>query len=117
MMKSTLELETQLNEMTRAGKILEALEAFYAEDAVFQEGNAPARTGRSAQREHLAAFFETLKKFNGATLHSQAVHDDVSLSEWTFDMVGPDGPLVWNEVLRRVWRDGKVISERFYTAT
>ena len=31
-------------------------------------------------------------------------------------MEGPDGPIVWNEILRRVWKDGKVVSERFYTA-
>ena len=31
-------------------------------------------------------------------------------------MVGPDGPIVWNEILRREWRDGKVVSERYYKA-
>lgn len=110
------DLDTQLNEMTRDGQILEALPRFYAEDCTFQEGNEPARTGRQAQHEHLAAFFSTLKAFNGATLHSQGVGDNVTLTEWTFDMAGPDGPILWNEILVRHWQDGKVISERFYTA-
>lgn len=109
-------LESELNRVTAAGNILEALDGYYADDCTFQEGNLPARIGKQAQRQHLEAFFKTLKKFNSATLHSAAVGDDVTLSEWTFDMAGPDGPIVWNEILRRCWKDGKVVSERYYTA-
>ncbi len=110
-------LNADLNEMTRAGKIIEALEDFYAADCSFQEGNEEPRVGRATQRRHLEAFFSTLKSFNGATLHCQATEGDVSLNEWTFDMDGPDGPILWNEVLRRVWKDGKVVSERYYTSS
>ena len=109
-------LNTELNEMTQQGKILEALQEFYAEDCIFQEGNKEPLVGREAQHQNLEAFFGTLKNFNGATLHSAAVNGNVSLNEWTFDMDGPDGPILWNEILRRVWKDGKVVSERFYTA-
>ena len=110
-------IDDQLNEMTRQGKILDALEKFYAPDATFQEGNQPARVGRAAQHKHLSAFFATLKAFKGATLHAQGVGENVTITEWTFDMVGPNGPIVWNEILRRQWKDGKVVSERFYTAS
>lgn len=110
-------LDTELNAMTKAGKILEALEKFYAEDCTFQEGNQPPRKGRKAQHDHLSAFFATLKSFNGATLHNQVVGDNASFAEWTFDMTGPTGPILWNEVLRRQWKNGKVVSERFYTAS
>ena len=104
-------IDDQLNEMTAAGKILEALETFYADDCTFQEGADEPRVGRETQRKHLAGFFATLKAFNGAVLHSQGVGDGVTLTEWTFDMVGPEGPIVWHEILRRRWKDGKVISE------
>ena len=110
-------LDSELNQMTKAGKILDALERFYDAEYTFQEGNQPARRGRRAQHDHLSAFFSTLKGFNGATLHTQAVGDSATLTEWTFDMVGPSGPIVWNEILRREWRNGKVISERYYTAS
>lgn len=115
-MSNLQQLDEQLNEMTRSGQILEALERFYDEGCAFQEGNEPPRIGRQAQHDHLSGFFNTLKEFKGATLHSQGVNGDVSLTEWTFEMVGPNGPIVWNEVLRRRWRDGKVVSERYYTA-
>lgn len=109
-------LDSELNQMTQAGKILDALEKFYDTDCTFQEGNQPPRRGRKAQHDHLSAFFKTLKAFNGATLRAQGVGDGVTLTEWTFDMTGPDGPILWNEILVRRWRHGKVISERFYTA-
>jgi len=110
------QIDSELNELTRQGQILEGLEKFYDENCSFQEGNGDARVGRKTQHEHLSNFFATLKEFTGATLHAQGVGDDTTLTEWTFRMVGPDGPIVWNEVLRRQWRDGKVVSERYYTA-
>ena len=38
-MNDIKQVDDQLNEMTSAGQILEALERFYAEDCTFQEGN------------------------------------------------------------------------------
>ena len=110
-------LESELNEMTRRGDLLEALDKFYDAGCTFQEGNQPAKRGRDAQHAHLSGFIKTLKSFDGATLHSQSVGDGTTHSEWTFDMTGPKGPIQWNEVLSRRWRDGKVVSERFYTAS
>ncbi len=116
-MKDLKTLETELNALTSQGKILEALEQFYALESTFQEGNGPVKPGRQAHHDFLSGFFATLKAFNGATLHAQTIGDDVTMSEWTFDMVGPEGPILWNEILRRQWKDGKVVSERFYTAS
>ena len=115
-MSNLKQVDDQLNDLTRAGKILDGLEQFYAEGCTFQEGNKEPLIGRQAQHDNLSKFFATLKEFKGATLHSQGVGDDTTLTEWTFDMVGPDGPMVWNEILRRQWQDGKVVSERYYTA-
>lgn len=109
-------LNADLNAMTGQGKILDALEKFYDTDCTFQEGNQPARHGRKAQHAHLSNFFSTLKKFNGAELHAHGVGDGVTLNEWTFDMEGPSGPILWNEILVRRWKNDKVVSERFYTA-
>ena len=111
------ELETQLNALTSQGKILEGLDQFYADNCSFQEGNSEPRVGKATDRAFLEGFFASLKKFNGATLHAQAIGDNVTLSEWTFDMEGPNGPILWNEILRRQWANGKVVSERFYTAS
>ena len=109
-------LDTQLNDMAKQGKMLEVLEKFYDENCTFQEGNQAPRRGRAAQHAHLSGFFKTLKSFDGAELHAQCVGENATTAEWTFKMTGPDGPIVWNEILARRWHNGKVISERFYTA-
>ncbi len=115
-MKTIKQLDDEINALTSQGKILEALDQYYDDACSFQEGNQPARVGKAADRAFLETFLGSLKKFNGATLHSQGVGDDVTLTEWTFDLEGPDGPILWNEILRRQWKDGRVVSERFYTA-
>ncbi len=109
--------EAELNALTASGKILDGLEEFYAEDCLFQEGNDSPIEGKAAQRERLSSLFESLKGFNRATLHASSIGDGVTFSQWTFDMVSGDGePMVWNEVLVRQWRAGKVAHERFYQA-
>ncbi len=115
-MTNLQQIDSELNQMTGRGEILDALATYYAEDCTFQEGNSDPRVGRQTQHEHLSNFFATLKEFKGATLHAQGVGEDTTLTEWTFEMIGPEGPIVWNEILRRKWRDGKVVSERYYTA-
>ncbi len=105
--------------MTAKGEILEALAEFYDAACTFTEVNTgDSRASRQAQHDHLSAFFSTLKGFNSAILHSSAASGDVSLSEWTFDMTAGDGtPVVWNEVLIRHWKNGKVVEEKFYNAS
>ena len=106
-----------LDRMVLAGNILGAVDRYFADDVVSQEGNAAPVRGKAANRERLEAFLSSLRAFNGATLHSHGIGEDVTLSEYTFDLVAEDGsPLIWNEVIRRRWANGQVIDERYYTA-
>lgn len=109
--------DTKLNALNREGKILEGLDLYYAEDCTFQEGNEEPIRGKATQRERLSEMFASLQGFNGATLHSQAVGDGVTVTEWTFDMTGGEGEeIIWNEVLVRNWSGDQVVRERFYQA-
>ncbi len=105
--------------MTSKGEMLQCLADFYDENCTFTEaGTGDSRPSRQAQHDHLSGFFATLKGFNGATLHRSAASGDVSFSEWTFDMTAGDGSsIIWNEVLVRQWKDGKVVQEKFYNAS
>ncbi len=106
-----------LDRMVLAGNILGVVDRYFADDVVSQEGNAPPVRGKAANRARLEAFLSSLRAFNGATLHSYGVGDDVTLSEYTFDLVAEDGTsLIWNEVIRRRWANGQVVDERYYTA-
>ena len=118
-MSDLTKLVGDLDEMTGKGEILDALDAFYCESCTFTEvSDGASRANREAQHHYLSGFFSTLKGFNGATLHSSAVGDDVTHSEWTFDMTTGNGlSIIWNEVLVRRWSDGKVVEEKFYNAS
>ncbi len=110
-------LVQNLDALIAKGEMVEATDKFYADNCVFQEGNKAPRTGgKEGHKEYLSGFFKTVTKVNGLTLHSQTVGDGVSMSEWTFDIATSNGPVLWNEVLRRRWENGKVVSERLYTA-
>lgn len=110
-------LEAACAAMVQKGDILGSLDKFFADDCVFQEGNAEPRRGKAAERAHLESFFATLEQFNSATLHGTGVGPDVTYSEWTFDMTTKDGEhVVWNEVLAHRWKAGKIVSERYYQA-
>lgn len=110
-------LETSINELAKKGEMASSVEQFYADDCTFQEGSQPARAGgKAGQLTYLVNFFATVTKVNAIQLHGQAVGDGITISEWTFDMASTNGPVLWNEIIRRNWRDGKVVSERYYTA-
>jgi hypothetical protein len=110
-------LETKLNALIGKGEMIEAVEQFYADDCVYQEGNQPPRPGgKKGQKEHLSHLFKTVKTVNALTLHGQSIGDGITMSEWTFNLTTNNGPRLWNEVLRRRWQNGKVVSERYYTA-
>lgn len=108
--------ETSANALMKEGKILDSIDKYFADDCVFIEPDGSRRDSRMAERAHLEGFFASLKSFDGATLHNQAIGDNVSMSEWTINMTGGDGAaIVWHEVLVREWRDGLIVSEKYYT--
>jgi hypothetical protein len=86
-------LETKLNALIAKGEMIEAV----------------TLTTASTKRK-------TVKTVNALTLHGQSIGDGITMSEWTFNLTTNNGPILWNEVLRRRWQNGKVASERYYTA-
>lgn len=108
-------LETELNQRILAGRGMEAFEELYADDVTMQENLEAPCVGKDANRKRELEFFASIETFHGATLHSQAVGEGVSFSEWTYDFTTKQGARVQlNEVARRRWKDGKVVHERFY---
>ncbi len=115
MTKNIAELESAVNALTKEGKILDSIEQHYADQCTFTETDGSSRQSKAEQAEFLAGFFASLSSFDGATLHGEAVGDNFSASEWTFNMTSGDGEKIeWNEVLVRTWNEGKITSEKYY---
>jgi ketosteroid isomerase-like protein len=99
----------------QGGRIIEAMNEFYAEDTEMQENrNAPMR-GLAANIEREKQFLAQVKEWRGFDVQATAVHGDVSFIESTMDFVATNGAEVHLEQVSVArWRNGKIVHERFY---
>jgi ketosteroid isomerase-like protein len=108
-------LDDQLNQKILSGAILEAFDAFYADNVVMQENNDEPRVGKAANRQAEQAFLDSLEQFHGARLLGSAVNGDTSYSEWEFDATYKGvGRVKGSQVAARRWKNGQIVHERFY---
>lgn len=108
----------QLDELVVQGKFLEAIDRFFHSDVICYSTPDDAIYGNAAKRQSIQNFFNQISAVNNIVLHSQAVGDDVTMSEMTFDFTLKSGKsLVWNEVIRRTWLNGQVIEENITLAS
>jgi|SRR5215470_5197786 len=114
-MSNLAALDAELNKMIAEGKALEAFEKFYHDDCTMQENHEEPTVGKAKNRERELAFFATVEELHHLKLIGSAVGDDISFSEWDFDVTYKgSGRVRMAQVARRTWRGGKVIAERFY---
>jgi hypothetical protein len=107
-------LDDELNNLILTGRALEAMERFYAHDCAMQENLDAPMVGLQANLQREKEFFGMVEKYDGK-LVSQAVGDDVTTTEWLSDVTLKNGfHYVAAQVAVRKWKDGKIVSERFY---
>jgi len=101
--------------MVLNGHALEAFEKYYSEDVVMQENSGDPVVGKKLNRQREVDFFASLEEFHGAGVVGTATHGDRAYSEWWMDVTFKGaGRVRMEQVAVRVWRDGLVVSERFY---
>jgi len=115
MQKSVAELEWELNQALQGQKVLEAFEQFYSDDVVMQENSGEPCRGKAANLQRTLEWAGTVSEFHGARLIGSAVSGDRAYSEWEYDVTYNNGVRhQMDQVAVRVWREGKVVSKRFY---
>jgi hypothetical protein len=108
-------LDDELNQMILTGRAMEAMERFYDRDVSMQENSDPPTVGLTANLEREKQFFAMVDAFHGAQVLAQAVGDGVTMTEWTMDITFKGQPRATSsQVALRRWKNGKVVSERFY---
>lgn len=113
-MSDTSQHDAELNAMIAAGKGMDAFEKFYADEVVMME-NDQAFTGKDANRQREHEFFGSIQEVHEMSLGRSAVNGDTSFCEQVFDATFKDGTRRrMEQVALRVWKDGKVVSERFF---
>ena len=99
----------------QAGRILDAINEFYAEDAVMQENSAPPTIGRQANLERERQFLSTVQEWRGFEVTAHGAGDNVTFYETVMDWIATDGtPVHVEQVVVAKWQDGKIVHERFY---
>lgn len=111
----TRERVAQLIVLVEQGRYVEAIEAFYTEDASMQENLQPPRKGRAAlvagERKVLAAF----KQVRTLPVESFLVDGDRVVIHWVFEFTRHDGRTFrQDELAWQRWRGDRIVEERFY---
>lgn len=114
-MQDVAALDDQLNQMVLNGQAMEAFEKFYADDVVMQENSGDPVRGKDANRQRELDFFASLEEFHGAGVLGSGVSGERSYTEWWMDVTFKGaGRVKMEQVAARIWKDGLVVSERFY---
>ena len=114
--QSTIKERVQdLHDHIGQGKVLEAFNEFYAPDVVMQENYDEPTNGFDANLAREKEFLGAVKEWLGFEVNSMAVEGDTAFIETTSDYVLQDGTKVHTEqIAKQVWKDGKIVSERFF---
>lgn len=108
-------LAEDLAKMIDDGKILEAFEKYYADDVVMQENDDEPRVGKEVNRGYEEAFVNGIVEIHAGKTLGIAVGDNYSTIESFMDVTHKDwGRIARSQVAVQHWKDGKVISEKFY---
>lgn len=117
-MESSLEeIVSSKNEMVKQGKIVEATEKFFAENAKTLDFDGTATKDKSQMIAKMRGFADAIAKVNRISLHHDSVNHNVSFAEFTFDFDMKDGSKVlWHEIIRSVWKNGFIVEEQYFKA-
>jgi ketosteroid isomerase-like protein len=121
MIMSTVNLQQRLNELfdyIRQGKIIEAMNEFYAKDTKMQENAHLPTAGLEANIEREKHFMSGVKEWKGFAVTASGVGDDVTFYESNVDFIATNGqPVHMEQVAVARWKNGKIVHERFYYDT
>jgi len=105
----------ELVDYVRQGRVMDAMNEFYADDVVMEEPAYGKTIGLAANLEREEKFVASVKEFKNFQATKVAAGVNVSLYENVMDWVDVNGNDVHVEqVSAAEWKDGKIVHERFY---
>lgn len=111
----TAERVQDLVSAVRAGRYVEAIEDFYAEDSTMKENLGPERRGRDLLIEHEKAVLRGLKRMATHGVSAVLIDGDRVVINWVFEMTGQDGSVRrLDELALQTWRGDRIVEEQFY---
>ena len=114
MSHNTPERAKALVEYVTAGRILDALQEFYAPDVVMQDNNNPPCVGKDANLEREKGFLAYVKEIHQLEATAVVASGDQAAIHYIFDFTGIDGKRMrLDQVALQTWKDGFIVNERF----
>lgn len=108
------QLVEALDAQILSGDIVGAFDKFAADDCVTLSSARDMTNTKAQKLEILKWFFQNIATVNRIERLGVQVGDDVTESQFVFDFVNRQGqPLVYSEVIRRVWKNGKMVEEQY----
>jgi len=107
----------ELLDFVRQGRIMDAMNEFYADHCSMEEPAYGVTAGLAANLEREQKFVDSVKEFKGFEAHNVNVGENSSSYENVMDWVDVNGQEIHVEqVAVQEWKDGKIVRERFYYA-
>ncbi len=100
--------------MVEAGQYVEAIEAFYVEDASMQENVGRTIVGRARLMDNERAALAR-NRIDARKGTIAIIDGDRVAIRWVFELTGKDGPtVVLDEIAWQRWDGDRIVEERFY---
>ena len=101
--------------LVEGGRYLEAIEAFYHDDASMQENLDPPRHGRGTLIKGERRVIEAHRSIRTRPVHTFMVEGDRAVINWVFEFVDHEGrAYTLDELAFQLWRGERIVEERFY---
>ena len=119
-MTTTTELQAiyeDIKTLMSQGKAMDVFEKYYAEDVLMQENDNPPTVGKVANRARELDFFAKVTEFRGLQLKEVVYRDNLVIAEWFADYTHAEwGTVTHDQISVSHWKNGKIISDRYYYA-
>ena len=104
-----------LTTMIQQGRMMDAMDEFYADDVVMAENDAEPTVGLAANLERERDFVNNTQ-WHGLELQDVVVNGDTSMVRWWLDFTNSNygQRLAFTQVAFQRWVEGKIVEERFY---
>jgi ketosteroid isomerase-like protein len=111
----TRERVQALIDLVEGGRYVEAIEAFYHEDASMQENLDPPRHGRETLVRGERRVIEAYHSIRTRPVRTFMVEGDRAVINWVFEFVDHEGrAFTLDELAFQLWRGERIVEERFY---
>ena len=102
-------------DLVEAGKGIDALDMFYAENASMQENRAQPRIGKAALLAHERAAQASVTGMTARCVRPILIEGDTVVIRWIFDYVDGRGRAVrFQELAYQRWSGDNILEEQFF---